>query len=115
MSRFDRFDQWYLRDGTVTNDIRVWGEKFKDLAYKRVAETTLSDGKWVSTVWMGMDHSCDEDGPPLIFETMVFERGGSGDVDCERYSTEAEAVAGHEAMVAKWTALVGVPAPQEPK
>ncbi len=110
-----RYDQWYLRDGTTTNDIRVWGEKFKDPAYKRVAATTLPDGKWISTVWMGMDHSFG-DGPPLIFETMVFpSEGDLGDLDCERYSTEAEAAAGHAAMVAKWTALVGVPAPQEPQ
>jgi hypothetical protein len=97
--------QWYLRDGTITTDMRVWGEKFQDPAYKRVAETTLPDGKWVSTVWVGMDHSFGDEGPPLIFETMVFPTALTlGDLDCERYSTEAEALAGHEAMVAKWRA-----------
>ncbi len=36
---------------------------------KRVARTEV--GKTVSTAWLGIDHSGGE-GPPLIFETMVF-------------------------------------------
>ncbi len=49
-----RFDQWYLRDGTVTNDIRVWGEKFEDPAYKRVADwiaiaTARKPKRWPDT------------------------------------------------------------------
>ena len=36
------------------------------------------------------------DGTPLIFETMVF--GGLNDQDMERYSTEREAMAGHDRM-----------------
>jgi hypothetical protein len=71
---------------------------------KRVAETTLPDGKWVSTVWLGLDHGYGS-GPPLIFETMVFAAKGSEitsfmDLYCVRYSTEAEARAGHERVVA---------------
>ncbi|WP_166903861.1 hypothetical protein [Mycobacterium sp. DL440] len=26
----------------------------------------------VSTVWLGLNHSFTDDGPPIIFETMVF-------------------------------------------
>lgn len=85
-----------------------WGQLFsgsedwrRDL--KRVAETTLPNGRWVSTVWMGLNHQYG-DGPPLIFETMVFaSKDDMGDLDCERYSTEQEALAGHAAMVEKWT------------
>lgn len=70
---------------------------------KRVAETTLPNGTWISTVWMGLDHSFGN-GPPLIFETMVFtNRGDMRDLDSDRYSTEADALAGHAAMVEKWT------------
>jgi hypothetical protein len=46
----------------------------------------------VSTVYLGLDHSFGE-GPPLIFETVVF--GGRHDGWTDRYSTEAEAIAGH--------------------
>lgn len=55
-------------------------------------------------VFLGLDHSFD-DGPPLIFETMVFpSESDYADLDCERYSTPAQAVAGHAAMVKKWEA-----------
>jgi hypothetical protein len=53
----------------------------------------------VSTVWLGVDHSWMEEGPPLIFETKVF--GGHRDGDQDRYSTEEEARKGHAEMVAK--------------
>lgn len=80
----------------------------EDPAQKRVAATTLPDGKWVSTVWLAIDHRMTREGPPIIFETMVFAmdgpEGGLGEsLDCDRYATEAEAKAGHAEMVAKWS------------
>lgn len=77
-------------------------------AEKRVAETTLPNGRWVSTVWLGLNHQFGN-GPPLIFETMVFlpreaDVGLGEELDCDRYSTEAEALAGHERMCLKWAA-----------
>lgn len=54
------------------------------------------DDVTVSTVFLGIDHSFGS-GPPLLFETMVF--GGPLDEEQVRYSTEAEAAAGHKAMV----------------
>lgn len=92
---------YYFRDGTACPE-EVWAKKLSDYKYKRVLETTLPDGTWVSTVWLGMDHGFGG-GPPLIFETMVFpSMDNMQDKDCERYSTEAEAIAGHKAMVKKW-------------
>lgn len=69
----------------------------------RVAETTLPNGRWVSTIWLGINHQYG-DGPPLIFETMVFpSKDNMGELECDRYSTEAEALAGHAKLVEKWT------------
>ncbi len=52
--------------------------------------------KFVSTVWLGLDHRING-GRPLLFETMVFEEHRAGhDIYCQRYSTWDEAVAGHE-------------------
>lgn len=64
-------------------------------------------------MWLGLDHSFFE-GPPLIFETMVFaaeEREivlASGrpvkihdSLDMRRYSTEQQAIAGHNEIVAE--------------
>ena len=82
--------------------VRAWAGLLEDMDYKRVRETTLPDGKWVSTVWLGLNHNWG-DGPPLIFETMVFNKGSSSDLDCTRYSTEAQAIKGHEEMVRKFT------------
>lgn len=81
-----------------------WAQLHEDMAYKRVAEDDIGP-YWVSTVWIGLDMSFTGEGPPIIFETMVFlrdqrddpEHFGLADIDCSRYSTEEEALAGHEA------------------
>lgn len=97
---------YYDKDGAPMNP-QEWALKVSDYAYKRVGATTLPDGKWISTVWLGLDHSFGDRGPPLIFETMVF--AGVADLEslaCDRYSTLEEATAGHNAMVKKWEAIV---------
>ena len=101
---------YYDRQGNPIG-LMDWAMRYK-AKDKRVAETTLPDGKWISTVWLGLDHSFGG-GPPLIFETMVFpKRGEWGELDSDRYSTEEQARAGHERMVAKWTAEA---APEGPR
>lgn len=109
-----------------------WAEAMNDDEYRRVAETMVGD-MWISTVWLGLDHGFGaitarayggERGPPVIFETMVFDQGeearkrweeemrkrtkwrydfGAGEAQDfqERYATEAQALKGHkEAVVA---------------
>lgn len=70
--------------------------------YRRVARTQdmKLHGRQVSTVWLGLDHSF-ENGPPLIFETMVFSEDGET-LDMTRTSTEMEAKIAHAEMCAKW-------------
>ena len=53
----------------------------------------------MSTVFLGLNHAVSENGPPLLFETMVF--GGQLDSEQERYTTWEEAELGHSAMVAR--------------
>lgn len=70
-----------------------------DSVKRRVAETTLSDGTWVSTVHLVLDHGFGQ-GLPIIFETMVFpSKSIMSDLYTERYATEASAMAGHERIV----------------
>jgi hypothetical protein len=65
--------------------------------YRRVAVTEDVNGFWVSTVWMGIDHSFGA-GPPLIFETM--RQLGRGSLRNEyRWPTEEAALAGHDQLV----------------
>jgi len=72
-----------------------WAKWF-ETANRKIAHTGCSE--WtVSTVFLGLDHSFFEGGPPMIFETLVF--GGSKDGEMERYSTKEEALKGHERMV----------------
>ena len=69
-----------------------------------VKQETVGDLLWVSTVFLGIDHAWH--GPPMIFETMVFVHVDDEprlmdveDLEQTRYSTEAEAEAGHRDMV----------------
>lgn len=92
----------YARNGDEIT-YEQWGELHANHEYRRVALDTIGPYR-VSTIWLGLNHGGPY-GPPLIFETMVFsvnewdEPGFHGlhDFDRHRYSTEQEAVAGHEA------------------
>lgn len=113
---------WYWKDGTLAiphsmfpkdpnYDYKKWLEemgevekKLTDPKYKIIKQTVLPNGKWVSTVWLGLDHRFINKGLPLIFETMVFpEKGNYSDLDQERYSTEDEAKKGHLKMCVEWS------------
>jgi hypothetical protein len=90
---------YYGRDGQpITRE--AWIASFEDEDAKRIADDKVGDA-WVSTVWLGLDHNFLGNGPPIIFETMVF--GGKYDQEQERYSTEAAALAGHAWIVAMVT------------
>jgi hypothetical protein len=62
----------------------------------RVALTEINDKCYVSTVFIGLDHTWRH-GDPLLFETMTF--GGPLDQDQERYSTWEQAERGHAEVV----------------
>jgi hypothetical protein len=62
----------------------------------RVDRTPLFDDVYVSTVFLGLDHQYG-DGPPLLFETMVF---GLDDEYYDRCSTWEQAEAQHTRVVA---------------
>lgn len=93
--------RYYDKDGNII-PFDDWSKLYTG-EYKRVAETTLPDGTWISTVWLGIDYSFGM-GAPVIFETMVFEKDADSadERDMDRYSTLAEAEQGHQRMVEKW-------------
>lgn len=64
--------------------------------YRRVGDDRVDEYR-VSTVLLGLDHQ-HANGPPLIFETMVFNSAGD-DSFCDRYSTLDEAETGHALTV----------------
>jgi hypothetical protein len=96
MERFNQGDRYFDRTG---RPIRwsVWGKLGENEAYRRVAETRV-DSVRVSTIWLGINHRFGSPGSPLIFETMVF--GGQQIEENQwRYSTEEEALEGHQTVV----------------
>lgn len=105
---------WYDKEGNplLTDDALVgsseWERKMNEIEkllsdknYKIIKQEWTPDKKhWVSTVWLGLDHNFGE-GPPLIFETMVFKEGDAGEL--ERYSTQEEALRGHKKLLKKYS------------
>jgi hypothetical protein len=92
---------------SIPVSIRQWARlNGQNLKYSRVAYTQVLDRDYidkdyhVSTIWIGL--SVAWEGPPLIFETMVF-RDGQPD-EMERWSTLQQAKDGHAGMVAELTA-----------
>lgn len=102
MSKEFRYPLLFDKEGKKIT-IEEYGRLAEDMTYKRVAETTLPDKTWISTVWLGVNHGINSKNL-ILFETMVFpSRMKMKERDCERYSTLEEAKKGHERMVERWT------------
>jgi hypothetical protein len=91
---------WILDDNSTpvkTESVFEWAQWF-ETADRRVALTEL-DGAEVSTVFLGLDHNYGM-GPPLLYETMVFETEGSNFTLANsgpwRTSTREEALRVHQ-------------------
>jgi len=79
-------------------DTMRWGEWYEQSwPARRVARTEVGDVH-VSTVFLAMDHNWFGDGPPILYETMVF--GGDRDGYQWRHHTREQAIAAHDQIVA---------------
>lgn len=86
----------YILDGhtPVQADLMTWARWFEKADADRVvAKDEIGEAR-ISTVFLGLDHNWG-DGPPLLFETMIF--GGQHADYQERCSTWDEAEAMHKA------------------
>jgi hypothetical protein len=89
---------------STTNDAKAWGQFAEQIHLRIVANTNFP---WpdeeqrlvISTVFLGLDHNFSADGPPILFETMVFLSDKEADGMTKRYATAIEARAGHEETV----------------
>ena len=91
----------------VVKDLMLWAAAFEDNDKRIVRQTTVTElgeylvspfkSVFVSTVFLGLDHNFMGEGPPIVFETMVF--GGPFNHTMWRYATWDEAVKGHEQLV----------------
>lgn len=90
------------------NDVVEWSKSLQE--NKIVKQEHTDAGYWVSTVFLGIDHSFSlnpKQNSPILFETMVFGKGNKekrkSDLDIERYVTYLQAEKGHERMVKTWS------------
>lgn len=107
------------REVIPTRDVLEWGRMFESIDGRRVALTDLGLCN-VSTVFLGMDHRFMGEGPPVVFETMVFLTLDTGHeaafveaeelapITCQRYSTWAEAELGHVDLCEEIEARIAV-------
>lgn len=90
---------YYDQDGKPITHAQ-WQDAWVKTDERRLGKTQIGNFH-ISTVWLGMNHRYNE-GPPLIFETMIFnENKNYQDIGCQRYSTKDEAFAGHLDAI-KW-------------
>lgn len=100
--------------------VRRTAETHAPEAWRRrlVARTRLfsrSRQVWVSTVFLGLD--CGYSGPPVLWETMLFNGSGHDcDGRCWRYRSRRAALSGHHLIVTTLRAeLAAAPAPGRPR
>lgn len=96
---------YYDREGNAMNleeftqKMQTKGEEY------RIVKQEYIGRYWVSTVWLGINMNLFRQGPPQIFETMVFVDEAAKIEDDpleglqERYTTEQEALRGHQGAV----------------
>jgi len=99
------FRLYVLKLDTIPVEIETineWRDYF-DNNSNLVKKKQIGDA-YISTVFLGIDHSGNLDGKPLLFETMVF--GGEYDRHQERYYTYEEAVEGHKKIVSAIKSIV---------
>jgi hypothetical protein len=87
--------RYFILEGhiPVACDVLTWSRWFEDHYGNFHVNWTEQDDVCISTVFLGINHNFFGDGPPILFETMVFIAGDG--VHQERYRTWDEAAAGH--------------------
>lgn len=103
---------YYDRKGCPIPSEEAWRLQ-ADPNYSQVIKTEVDGKLVVSTIWLALDHSFGG-ATPLIFETMVFPLNDEGEVSwselhTKRYSSEEDALAGHEQAVEWARDRVGLP------
>lgn len=88
---------FYVLEGHTPRPVTVdeymdWRRSLGEKDVVHVGDDTIGEVR-VSTVFLGMDHNHWLEGPPILFETMIF--GGDHDDYQKRYETWGRAEAGH--------------------
>lgn len=92
MNKFYRLDE---NKKAIPCELHEWANNFENDENRIIMQEDIGPIK-CSTVFLGLDHSY-KDGPPLIFETMIF--GGEHDDYQTRCSTYEEALEMHKVAI----------------
>lgn len=96
-----------LGEPVKMDSVLKWGQ-WMESHERHLARDTIH-GVLISTVFLGIDHRYhdEENSPPVLWETMIFceEKSWAGRFNeyQRRYSSKAEALAGHKEAVGKIT------------
>jgi hypothetical protein len=104
---------WYILEGrkvVPTQDMDRAAAFYEKPDSRRVASFRI-DGIHISTVFLSLNHNWTDEGPPIVFETMVFDERGEKGADLgtdwtRRYSTYAQALEGHNQVVDEVRAML---------
>jgi hypothetical protein len=92
-------------------DLLKWAMWYETSANEQKVAETFTELMWISTVFLGTDHNFAGEGPPILWETMVFDRHPHlahmlgetretfHDHDCWRWMSLEEAKTGHAEIV----------------
>jgi len=101
-------EHWILDDKgrPVQVDLLTWAKWF-GTADRIICHETIGQN-WVSTIFMGIDHSFTHEGPPILWETMTFgAKLHQEQLRCAGSKEQAEAM--HEEMVKAVCEASGLP------
>lgn len=91
---------WYILDENDNpvkeDDVSKAAKWLEENSDRRIVEKTVLINCELSTVFLCLDHSFDEE-IPILYESLWF--GGILDGNMRRYATKEEALAGHEEML----------------
>ena len=85
------------------DDVLVWGDWMERSRDERMIARDRDEGSdgevVISTVFLGLDHNYYGEGPPILWETMVFN--GPLNHEMQRYWSREGALIGHQEMCEK--------------
>lgn len=101
-SKLHRPRQYTLKEHEIIpcEDILEWGDWFQN-AERHVALTWVTSKVYVSTAFLGLDHNYSWEGPPVLFESMVFGASPFNMEVMARYTEWDHALAGHQKILTR--------------
>lgn len=90
-------NHYYILDddgNPIATDVQTWGRWFEDIGLRRRIAYDKIGALQISTVFLGLNHQWG-DGPPVLWETMVFGLPDDADEIQLRYTSKVDALKGH--------------------